>query len=181
MTHDPPGRRLLMKSLQDAGHCLTQGPGASLSQQHCLCPAHMPLSLASKHLTPHTQACRSPAEQGGLLQESQDHGLQGVGPSNCQAELFTLNESLVLLSGCRQMMAVTTEQRKAEPMSRKTAHNSPFTRASLPSTAARQRRKVITVDRILTLAPSLAHLPPLPCLRASGWRWAPCQALGIAQ
>lgn len=159
MTHDPPGRRLLMKSLQDAGHCLTQGPGASLSQQHCLCPAHMPLSLASKHLTPHTQACRSPAEQGGLLQESQDRGLQGVGPSNCQAELFTLNESLVLLSGCRQMMAVTTEQRKAEPMSRKTAHNSPFTRASLPSTAARQKVMTRSAKRDRQRKPHFSHSP----------------------
>ena len=148
-----------MKSLQDAGHCPTQGPGASLSQQRCLCPAHMPLSLASKHLTLHTQACWSPAEQGGLLQESQDHGLPGVGPSSCQAELFTLNESLVLLSGCRQMMAVTTEQRKAEPMSRKTAHNSPFTRASLPSTAAMQKVMTRSAKRDRQRKPHFSHSP----------------------
>ena len=148
-----------MKSLQDAGHCPTQGPGASLSQQRCLCPARMPLSLASKHLTLHTQACWSPAEQGGLLQESQDHGLPGVGPSSCQAELFTLNESLVLLSGCRQMMAVTTEQRKAEPMSRKTAHNSPFTRASLPSTAAMQKVMTRSAKRDRQRKPHFSHSP----------------------
>lgn len=148
-----------MKSLQDAGHCPTQGPEPSLSQQRCLCPAHMPLSLASKHLTLHTQACWSPAEQGGLLQESQDHGLPGVGPSSCQAELFTLNESLVLLSGCRQMMAVTTEQRKAEPMSRKTAHNSPFTRASLPSTAAMQKVMTRSAKRDRQRKPHFSHSP----------------------
>lgn len=81
MTHNPPEQALTYEKLTGSGHCLTQGPGASLSQQRCLYPAHMPLSLASKDLLPHTQACRSPAEQGGLLQESQDHGFPGVGPS----------------------------------------------------------------------------------------------------
>ena len=56
-----------------------------------------------------------------------------------QAELLTLNESLVLLSGCLQMMTVTREQRRADPASIKIAHNSPFVRASFPSTATMQK------------------------------------------
>lgn len=56
-----------------------------------------------------------------------------------QAELLTLNESLVLLSGCLQMMIVTREQRRTDPASIKIAHNSPFVRASFPSTATMQK------------------------------------------
>lgn len=68
-------------------------------------------------------------------------------PCSRQAERLTLKESLVLLSGCRQMMAVTTKQRKAEPMSTKTAQSWPCTRAALPSTAAMQKVRISSAAR----------------------------------
>lgn len=49
--------------------------------------------------------------------------------------LPTLNESLVLLSGCLQMTPVTSMQRRTDPVITKTAHSVPSARASLPSTA----------------------------------------------
>lgn len=100
--------------------------------------AHVPLTLARKHLPPNTHTWESPC------------GVCPIGqlPAEAQAELLTLNESLVLLSGCLQMMTVTIEQRMAEMMSMKMAHNSTFVRAFFPSTVTMQKMMIrIAEDR----------------------------------
>lgn len=63
-----------------------------------------------------------------------------------RAEPLTLNESLVLLSGCCQMMTVTTVHMTAEPMSMKSAHHSPWARASFPSTVTMQKTMMRIAD-----------------------------------
>lgn len=63
------------------------------------------------------------------------------------AKLLTLNESLVLLSGCLQMMPVTSMQRRTEPVMRKTAHSVPSARASLASTATMHTMMIRTAKR----------------------------------
>lgn len=45
------------------------------------------------------------------------------------------------------MMTVATEQRMAEPVSTKTAHNSPFVKASFPSTATMQKMMIKIAGR----------------------------------
>lgn len=56
-----------------------------------------------------------------------------------EAGLLTLNDSLVLLSGCLQMTTMTTEQRRADPVSTKPAHSPPSARAFFPRTATVQK------------------------------------------
>lgn len=107
--------------------------------RHCLCPwAHVPCgwpeSTCRQIPTPR-RAHAGSVPSGSSLQ-------------NLRAELLTLNESWVLLSGCLQMMTVITEQRIAETMSIKMAHNSTFVRAFFPSTVTMQKMMIrIAEDR----------------------------------
>lgn len=68
-------------------------------------------------------------------QEGQVLSLPGNSPQAHQAKLLTLNESLVLLSGCLQMTPMVITLRRAVLVTTRIAHSSPLPRASLPITA----------------------------------------------
>lgn len=161
MTCDPPGptfiyekprERRALPHLRARAQPLSAGAVCAREPQ-----AHIPRGRpASTSLRP-PRPRRAQAGRAASRQERQAHSLPGGSLQPGQAELLTLNESLVLLSGCRQMMAVTTQQRKAEPTSTKTAHSSPFTRAPLPSTATMQ--KVMTSRAKRERETHFSHFP----------------------
>lgn len=91
-----------------------------------------------------------------------------------------MNESLVLLSDCLQMMPVTIAQRTADPATTKIAHGSPLLRASLPSTATmhkvmiriakRERNKRGTVKPVLKF-PQVPSFSPKLVQREPPFLW----------
>lgn len=122
---------------------MTHGPRDNTYEQplemSCLRARGQVLRQADKHLPTEPTPGQALAGQPGAVVPG--------GPLRARrAEPLTLNESLVLLSGCCQMMTVTTEQRTAEPMSMKSAHSSPWARASLPSTVTMQKTMMRMAD-----------------------------------